>query len=881
MSPTKTGATKTGVSVEQLAEVLKVPLEKLKPQLEKALELEKDSITASDVITEKQKKKLYDWLKNEHGEQVEEPKKITLNRKSVSEIKVQRSSGKKGTVSVVRKKRHVYVKRDPAAILEEEAQQKAQASLKSEESSKTVEQTQESAFDLKDSFVPEESLKVETPQVTETVLEEVKSTTVQEAPVASIPKPKPETETKHAPRGKGRHGSDEESEEKGRGKGRGKGSDTGRSDWRKTKVPKVTDISLDLISSTEVEEESSPTAGAFGHPRRGRAKPKARDFTSQMQVSRKELQKRHVFEKPEGPIIKEIGIPETITVAELAQKMSVKSAEVIKNLIKLGIMATINQPLDQATATIVVEEMGHKVKLLKDTTLEDELITIGEEALHSRGPVVTVMGHVDHGKTSLLDYIRRTKVVAKEAGGITQHIGAYHVSTPRGSITFLDTPGHAAFTAMRARGVQCTDIVVLVVAADDGVMPQTVEAIQHAKAGNVPIVVAVNKIDRAGSDLNKIHNDLSQHGLLPEAWGGDVIFVPVSAKEGTGIDTLLEAIALQAEMLELKAPITGLAKGVVLEARLDKGRGPVASVLIQKGTLNTGDVVLAGLEFGRVRAMVNELGQQVSKAGPSIPVEILGLSGIPVAGDPFVVVNDERKAREIALFRQSKQRELRMAKQTSSLEGLFDKLQHSDNKTLKIILKADVSGSAEAISEALEALSTDEIKVKIVSQGVGGINESDITLAMASDALVFGFNVRADATARRLAESESIDIEYFSIIYDVVDGVKRAINGMLGPEYKEKILGTAEVRDVFRSAKIGAIAGCMVIEGVVKRSCPIRVLRNNVVIYQGELESLRRFKDDVSEVRAGTECGIGVKNYNDIKVADQIEVYETVQVMRT
>lgn len=876
MSPTKTKS-KAGVSVEQLAELINVPVEKLKQQIKKAFDEAGIEMSDSDIITEQQKKILLDSLKRDHGEQSEEPKKITLKRKSVSEIKVQRSSGKKGTVSVVRKKRHVYVKRDAAALLEEEAKQQAQAEQAAVAETPAVETAAPEISELKDTFVPEESLKAPAPlqEVPATQAPAVAASAAAAAPAAAA-KPKAEPE-KHG-RGKGRFAEDE-GEGKAKGKGRGKGRGDTR-DWQKTKMPKLADISLTTITEEEEEVTTAPPGGAFGH-RRGRPKPRAKDFTTQMQVSRKELQKKHAFERPEGPIVREIAIPETITVAELAQKMSIKSAEIIKNLMKLGTMATINQPLDQATASVVVEELGHKVKLLKDTTVEDELLVKGEEALLPRGPVVTVMGHVDHGKTSLLDYIRRTKVVAKEAGGITQHIGAYLVPTSRGNITFLDTPGHAAFTAMRARGVKATDIVVLVVAADDGVMPQTIEAIQHAKAGNVPIVVAVNKMDKAGADISRVQNDLSQHGLLTESWGGDVMMLPVSAKEGTGIDALLEAIAIQAEMLELKAPTTGLAKGVVIEARLDKGRGPVATVLVQSGTLHSSDVVLAGLEFGRIRAMVNERGEQITEAGPSVPVEILGLAGIPAAGDPFAVVQDERKAREIAMFRQAKQRDLRMAKQTSSLEGLFDKLQHSDSKTLKIILKADVSGSAEAIAEALEALSTDQIKVKIVSQGVGGINESDITLAMASDALVIGFNVRADATARRLAEKESIEIEYFSIIYDIVDGVKRAINGMLGPEYKEKILGTAEVRDVFRSAKIGAIAGCMVIEGIVKRSCPIRVLRNNVVIYQGELESLRRFKDDVSEVRSGTECGIGVKNYNDIKVGDQIEVYETVQVTRT
>jgi translation initiation factor IF-2 len=579
--------------------------------------------------------------------------------------------------------------------------------------------------------------------------------------------------------------------------------------------------------------------------------------------------------------VREVFIPENIRVSELASRMSAKVSDVIKSLMKMGVIASINQEIDQDTAIMVAEELGHIVKAVKDSNVEDVLSVEHGGELLSRAPIVTVMGHVDHGKTSLLDYIRRTKVTAKEAGGITQHIGAYHVKTERGEITFLDTPGHAAFTAMRARGVKCTDIVILVVAADDGVMPQTVEAINHAKAAEAPVIVAINKIDKPEADLDRIHNELSQHGLLPESWGGDVMFFQVSAKTGLGIDALLEGILLQAEILELKAPITGPAKGIVLEARLDKGRGPVASVLVQSGTLNQGDMMLAGLEFGRARAMYNETGHSVSKAGPSIPVEILGLSGTPSAGDSFMIVSDEKKAREIALFRQIKHREMRMARsQGSKLEGFLDRMQQAELKELKIVLKADVQGSAEALSEALSALSTNEVKVKIISQGVGGINESDVTLAMASSGILIGFNVRADATARRMADSESLTIYYHSIIYDVVDEVKRAINGLLGPQFKERILGLAQVRDVFRSAKIGAIAGCMIIEGVVKRGNPIRILRDNVVIYQGELESLRRFKEDVSEVRQGMECGIGVKNYNDIKALDQIEVFETVEVSR-
>lgn len=869
---------RTGVSVEQLAELIDIPLDRLKLQLEKA------GIPTEGMITEQQKKELLAFLKRDHGELPEEPKKITLRRKSVSEIKVQRSSGKKGTVSVVRKRKHVYVKKEAQST---DALEDANA-LPIQEAH-IQESKLEAPVITADTFVLEElatektdkEVSAEAKEANQGVVVEklVPTTTDHHAAVPPEIKSIPVEDKASGSRARGKHRdtfNEEGAAARGRAKPKSKIAET--KDWRAVaKGVIIAPIEADDVDEADTSVSSPAPSSQYRRPR-----PKARSFGRETPVSSAKGLKRHVFERPQGPMVREVLVPEVITVADLAQRMSVKSADLIKALMKLGTMATINQPLDQATAAIAVESMGHTVKLQKDSTVEDQLSVESVEEILPRGPVVTVMGHVDHGKTSLLDYIKRTHVAAKEAGGITQHIGAYHVNTDRGSITFLDTPGHAAFTAMRARGVQCTDIVVLVVAADDGVMPQTVEAIQHAKAAGVPIVVAVNKIDKSGADLKRIHNDLSQHGLLTEAWGGDTIFVPVSAKEGTGIDSLLESIALQAEILELKAPVKGLAHGVVLEARLDKGRGPVASVLVQRGTLRRGDVLLAGTEFGRIRALVNELGQQVEEAGPSIPVEILGLSGIPNAGDAFTVVKDERQAREIALFRQTKQRDVRMARQqNTSLEGLFDKLQHSDNKTLKVVLKADVQGSAQAIADALEALSTDEIKVKMVSQGVGGINESDVTLAIASQALVIGFNVRADAAARRLAEKESINIEYFSIIYDVVDGVKRAINGLLGPEFKERILGTAEVREVFSSAKLGAIAGCMVIEGTLKRGCPIRVLRNNVVIYQGELESLRRMKDDVSEVRTGVECGIGVKNYNDVKPGDHIEVYEVIQVSRT
>ena len=593
----------------------------------------------------------------------------------------------------------------------------------------------------------------------------------------------------------------------------------------------------------------------------------------------------HTFSKPTAPIVHEVAIPESITVAELAQKMSVKATEVIKAMMKLGSMVTINQILDQETAAIVVEELGHNYRLLKENALEEEVTTStasDELEQKPRAPVVTIMGHVDHGKTSLLDYIRRTKVAAGEAGGITQHIGAYHVDTPQGSITFLDTPGHAAFTQMRARGAKVTDVVILVVAADDGVMPQTQEAIQHAKAAGVPLVVAVNKIDKPEADLDRVKSELAKYDVIPEEWGGDTLFAYVSAKTGEGIDDLLDQVLVQAEILELTAPDEGPARGVVIESRLDKGRGPVATILVQRGKLQKGDVILSGLEYGRVRAMLDETGKALNEAGPSMPVEILGLSGAPNAGDEVVVVSDERKAREVALFRQGKFREVKLAKQQQAkLENLFGQLEEGKQHTLNIVLKADVQGSVEALSDALTKLSTDEVKVKIIASGVGGITESDANLAMASEAIIIGFNVRADNAAKKIIEEEGLDLHYYSVIYEAIDQVKSALVGMLAPEFKEQIIGLAEVRDVFRSPKFGAIAGCLVVDGVVKRNNPIRVLRDNVVIYEGALESLRRFKDDVNEVRSGTECGIGVRNYNDVRVGDHIEVYERTEVKRS
>jgi translation initiation factor IF-2 len=642
-----------------------------------------------------------------------------------------------------------------------------------------------------------------------------------------------------------------------------------KAEKRKSRISRVPEDKLSY-SDFDLDEE-------MGYRRKKKpSKPREREL-----MAVKKLEQG--FERPVAPVVREVIIPETITVAALAQKMSVKAAEVIKIIIKLGAMATINQVIDQETAAIVVEEMGHKTKLLKENTLEEALIfdTKPKGDAVPRAPVVTIMGHVDHGKTSLLDYIRRTKVTSSEAGGITQHIGAYHVSTEKGMITFLDTPGHEAFTAMRARGAKSTDIVILVVAADDGVKPQTIEAIQHAKAAAVPIIVAINKIDKPEADPDRVKNELSAYDVIAEDWGGDAMFVSISAKMGTGVEGLLEAILLQAEVMELRAIAEGPARGVVIESRLDKGRGPVATILVQSGLLQKGDILLAGGEYGRVRAMVGDDAKQTTSVGPSMPVEVLGLSGAPNAGDDVLVVQNERKAREIALFRQGKYREVKLARQrAANLENIFNRMSEGEINTLAIVLKVDVQGSLEAISDALIKLSTNEVKVNIIASGVGGITESDANLAIASSAIVMGFNVRADQKTKRLIESEGIDLRYYSVIYDLIDEVKAALSGMLSPEYHEKIVGLAEVREVFRSSKFGAIAGCMVIEGIIRRNLPIRVLRDNVVVYQGQLESLRRFKEDIGEVRQGMECGIGVKDYNDVKVGDHIEVFETTEVAR-
>jgi len=835
------------VTVKQFAEVVGITIDRLLEQLQEA-GLKKDDADAN--LTDTEKMDLLSHLRRKHGKdedgaEDEGPKKITLSRKSTSELKVGGSQGKGKSVTVEVRKKRTYVKR--SIVLEKETERVEQERAKRE----VVEAEQKRLEDDAKRKIEEKEAQRKTE---EAALEKAVEDRKAAENAALRQKSDEETRSKKAEAAPAAPAKENKDDRKGK-----KSRKDEKKDDRGTKYGR---------KELHVNADKS-----------GRRKKKKRKITS---IPTAETE--HGFTMPTAPIVRDVALPETISVTDLAQRMSVKAAEVIKVMMNMGSMVTINQMLDQDTAAVVVEEMGHRAELIKDDAAEEAVFSAVDEEegeAVTRAPVVTIMGHVDHGKTSLLDYIRRSKVASGEAGGITQHIGAYHVDVGGSSITFLDTPGHAAFTAMRARGAKVTDIVVLVVAADDGVMPQTKEAVQHAKAAGVPLIIAVNKIDKPEADAERIKNELSQFEVIPEDWGGDTMFVSVSAHTGEGVDKLLETISLQAEVLELKAVKTGSARGTVVESRLDKGRGTVATVLVQKGTLKKGDILLAGLEFGRVRAMLNEYGKPIDEAGPSIPVEVLGLSGTPGAGDEAVVVESERKAREVAVLRQGKNRDVKLARQQAAkLENMFSKMAEGEVSYLNIVLKADVQGSIGAISDALENLSTDEVKVKIVVSGVGGINESDVNLAVASQAIVIGFNVRADASAKRLIDEEEVDLHYYSVIYDLIDEVKSSMTGMLAPEFKEEIIGLAEVRDVFKSPKLGAIAGCMVVDGTVKRSNPIRVLRDNVVIYEGELESLRRFKDDANEVKQGTECGIGVKNYNDVKVGDQIEVYERIQVKR-
>ncbi len=837
------------VTVKQFAEVVGIPVDRLLTQLEEAGSPIK---SADQAISDQEKVELLNYLRRAHGSAempgIAEPKKVTLKRRTVSELKLSGPQGKSKTVNVEVRKRRTYVKRSVAnadEVARLETQMAERARQEAEEQAKLVEETRRRAEE--EQRLAAESVRLEEERRRLAEEEESRRRAEEEARQSAAEKAKPEKGAAAAApaaekKEKKRHGKDKEREERSGKYGR---------------------------------QELHLASEKVGKRKKAKA-PRDRDLSVSGSA-------KHGFEKPTAPVVREVTIPETITVAELAQKMSVKAADLIKVMMKMGSMVTINQVLDQTTATLVVEEMGHIPKPVQENALEDALAQtalVGGLSV-PRAPVVTIMGHVDHGKTSLLDYVRRTKVAAGEAGGITQHIGAYHVKTDRGMITFLDTPGHEAFTAMRARGAKVTDIVVLVVAADDGVMPQTVEAVQHAKAAGVPLVVAVNKIDKPQAEPDRVKQELVAHEVVPEEWGGDVMFKHVSAKTGEGVDSLLEAILLQAEVMELQAVKEAPAAGVVIESTLDKGRGPVATVLVQNGTLHKGDVLLTGHEYGRVRAILDENGKQVEEAGPSMPVVVLGLSGTPNAGDTAMVVAEERKAREIALFRQGKYRDVELARQQGAkLENMFTQMAQGEANVLNLVIKADVQGSMEALRGSLGKLSTSEVQVKLVTSGVGGINESDVNLAIASGAVMFGFNVRADAAARRIAEERGVEIRYYSVIYDVIDDVKKALSGMLSPEIKEQIVGLAEVRDVFRSPKFGSIAGCLVVEGVVKRNNPIRVLRDNVVIFEGKLESLRRFKDDVNEVRAGTECGIGVKDYNDVKPGDNIEVFERIEVAR-
>jgi translation initiation factor IF-2 len=855
------------VTVKQLAQVVGIPVERLLNQLQEAgLSFTDDHQT----VNEDQKRILLNFLKGNSDQALSTaPERITLRRKSLSQVTLGHDSHSGKTVNIEVRKKKTFVKRTIIADQNETGESVHSEPLDSSELELDTAETNSvlqtgTAVDM-----TLESLKTVNTLDTEEgneVLNKIDSTVV---PAEQLDSAKTNSEPSVIPNTKEDAKSDKSVKKK---HVEGAVTEPESTEFKKAKKkPKYQNFQRE-----EDDQDSSRRGGRNKFKKR-----KGHEKSDKYREAEESL--THGFALPTSPVVREVLIPETITVADLAKRMSVKVAEVIKVMMSLGAMATINQVIDQETALIVVEEMGHKAVMLKDDAIETglgESISKGTNTV-ARAPVVTIMGHVDHGKTSLLDYVRRTKVAAGEAGGITQHIGAYHVSTSKGDVTFLDTPGHAAFTAMRARGAQATDIVILIVAADDGVKPQTIEAIQHAKAAKVPIIVAINKMDKPGADPERVMNELTVYEVVPEAWGGDTMFVNISAKSGLGIDELLDAILLQSEVLELTAPTDGSAKGVVIESRLDKGRGPVATVLIQSGTLRKGDILLAGLQYGRIRALVGDNGDPVDSAGPSIPVEVLGLSAIPHAGDEAIVVPDEKKAREVALFRQGKFRDVKLARrQKSSIEGIMENMTAAESKILNIVLKADVQGSLEAISDALVKLSNEEVTVQVIANGVGGITESDVHLAIASSAVLIGFNVRADGGAKRLAEQESVALHYFSVIYDIVDQIKGALTGMLAPQFKEEIVGTAEVRDVFKSPKIGAIAGCMVVDGVIKRNNPIRVLRSNIVIYEGTLESLRRFKDDVVEVRQGFECGIGVKNYNDVKPGDLIEVYEIIEIKR-
>ena len=871
------------VSVKQLATDIDTPVDRL---LQQFVDAGISKSKADDMVSESEKQTLLAHLKKQHGgDEVAAPARMTLQRKTKSTISVQGTGGKNKEVQVEVRKSRTYVRR--SALEDEQRQAEAEETARLEAEEKARREAEEKArLDAEEKArreaeqarrEAEEKARIEAQQKARQAQQPAKaagSTAQQEAEKMA----KREAEELKRQQEQAALTKAEELAAKKAEEARVM-AEQNAARWAEEEAARAKESSDYHLTTNKhaqaaedeldrKEETSRRTAAAAKGPKKAGRREDDRDARNPRARKGKRGKvatpnaMKHGFNKPAAAVNRDVVIGETITVADLANKMAVKGVEVIKVMMKMGAMATINQVIDQETAQLVAEEMGHKVVLRRENELEEAVLSDRDETSEAkpRAPVVTIMGHVDHGKTSLLDYIRKAKVAAGEAGGITQHIGAYHVETDSGMITFLDTPGHAAFTSMRARGAKATDIVVLVVAADDGVMPQTIEAIQHAKAAEVPLVVAVNKIDKPEADPDRVKTELARYNVMSEDWGGDCQFVHVSAKSGQGIDDLLEAILIQSEVLELKAVVDGMANGVVIESFLDKGRGPVATVLVQEGTLRQGDIVLCGLEYGRVRAMRDELGREIKEAGPSLPVEILGLSGVPSAGDEATVVRDEKKAK---------------------LENMFANMTEGEVSEVNVVIKADVQGSVEAICDALVKLSTDEVKVKIVGSGVGGITETDATLAAASSAILVGFNVRADASARKVIEAESLDLRYYSVIYDLIDEVKQAMSGMLAPEYRQEIIGLAEVRSVFKSPKFGAVAGCMVTEGVVKRSNRIRVLRDNVVIYEGELESLRRFKDDVNEVKNGYECGIAVKNYNDVREGDQIEVYETVEIQRT
>jgi len=888
-------------TVKKLADIVGTPVEKLLSQMKDAGLPHGD---ASEVVSDEQKQQLLAHLRKSHGAADTEAKKITLKRKSTSTIKTTGAAGKSKTVNVEVRKKRTYVKRE---TLEEQEREEAERKA-AEEAARLAEEEKRQAEEVAKRQAEEAASKKEEDAKARAEAErkvagekaaEEKSKRVSVPKTAAAKKPaKAETPEEKAKREEAERKQREadEAKRKQEAEARKKAEEeaarrtaeeaariAAELEKRGDQEEKKPEEEEDKGSSIVVAAQEASYQREERQSRRRRRKPKAAGVAhGQMKSS---MNKQHGFKTPTEKKIYEVEVPETITLGDLAQRMNIKAKELIKAMMKMGEMATVNQFIDQETAFLLVEEMGHKAVASKgqEEVLEDHLADMvsRDGDLGDRAPVVTIMGHVDHGKTSLLDYIRKAKVADGEAGGITQHIGAYHVEHEKGMITFLDTPGHAAFTAMRARGAKATDIVVIVVAADDGVMPQTAEAIDHAKASGAPIIIAVNKIDKEQADPDRVRNELATKDVIPEEWGGEYQFINVSAHSGQGVDDLLDAILLQSELLELKAPTTGSATGVVIESRIEKGRGTVASILVQAGQLNIGDMLLAGAHFGRVRAMADENGKPITSAGPSIPVEVLGLDGAPEAGEQVQVVPDEKKAREVAEFRQERDRDLKLKRQQASkLENLFANMGSEETKTVNIVLKTDVRGSLEALTGALHDLGTDEVKVNLVSAGVGAINESDVNLAMTSEGVLLGFNVRADSKAKKLCEQEGLDLRYYSVIYELIDDVKSAMSGLLAPEKREEILGTAQVRDVFRSSKFGAVAGCMVIEGTLYRNRPIRVLRDDVVVFEGELESLRRFKDDVQEVRNGMECGIAVKSYNDVKAGDKIEVFEVKEVAR-